>query len=167
MRKTSLQAPPRRPQRLSFCLLLTRKTRWADPPKTRTPSISTSYRLYVQQNRQLAGNSACGLIELGHVGGQPGALTYALDAEKISGDGFAGASALLADLGITLDFLYLDGQFTTLPDTGESVDLKGASFLKISLEEFSADEDTDPLARRVLCGGMDQTHAAVPAGPQH
>lgn len=138
----------------------------APPTETSTRNDPRQrYTLYLQQNRLLAGNSAGSLIELGHVDGQPGALAYRMDAEKISGTGFATASGLLADLKNKIDFLYLDGQFTALPDIGESVDLDGAASLEISLEEFSLDEETDPLARRVLSGGMDEAHAALPAGP--
>jgi len=123
------------------------------------------YTLYVQQDRLFARNSDGSLIELGPVDARGDTLAYTLDGEKVAGSGFGDAAALLADLEGKLDFLFLDGQFTALPDLGDTVDLEGATRREITLEEFSADDGADPLAQRSLAGGMDEAHTTLPAGP--
>ena len=124
-----------------------------------------AYTLYVQQDRLLARNSDGSLIELGPVDARGDTLAYRLDGEKVAGSGFGDAAALLAYLESKLDFLFLDGQFTALPDLGDTVDLEVATRREITLEEFSADDAADPLEQRSLAGGMDEAHATLPPGP--
>lgn len=135
-----------------------------DNPQTRNDPVQR-FTLYLQQDRLFARNADRTLVELGAVEGQDGALRYALDGERITGQGFADPEALLADLEEKIDFLFLDGQFTALPDITDSTDLAGAVRREIALEEFGADADADPLARRVLSGAPDAAHTNIPAGP--
>jgi len=135
-----------------------------DNPETRNDPVQR-FTLYLQENRLFARNADATLVELGSVGTEGGALRYALDGERITGQGLADADALLADLERKIDFLFLDGQFTALPDVTESTDLDGATSRDITLEEFGADQDSDPLARRVLSGAPDAAQTNIPAGP--
>jgi len=135
---------------------------------TSTPSRNDPvqrFTLYLQKDRLFARNEDGTLIELGVVEGKAGALRYALDGERISAQDLADADALLADLEGRIDFLFLDGQFTALPDVSESTDLAGAGQRDITLAEFDADEASDPLARRVLSGTPDAPSTNMPAGP--
>jgi len=133
-------------------------------PETRNDPVQR-FTLYLQGDRLFARNADATLVELGEVQGVGGALGYVLDGERMTGQGFADAEALLADLEGKIDFLFLDGQFTALPDVADSTDLGGATSRHIFLEEFGPDEESDPLARRVLSGTPDAAQSNIPAGP--
>ena len=137
----------------------------AKPSNRRDPR--QPFTLYLQEGRILAGNRDGKLIELGPTESNNGRLSYRLDGEPISGDGLQDEAALLADLGGKLNFLFLDSQFTALPDLGDSIEIQGASQLYITLEEFSGDDSADPLAQHVLAEGMDESATSIPPGLKH
>ena len=105
------------------------------------------FTVYAAGGRIYASNVRHKLIDLGSL--QPespdsGTLAYALDGGDHPGaGGFADAAAALQHLGRHIPFLFLDGQFTALPDVREhgGVELDRADArLGITLDAFGTGE---------------------------
>ncbi|QCR35691.1 hypothetical protein [Nissabacter sp. SGAir0207] len=101
------------------------------------------YTLYLAENHVLARNGDQHLIDLGLVEQEPDGLHYLLDGDKTEGHGLPDANALLADVERKLTFLFLDGQFTSLPDLSEELNesLEGAPSREIALDELASGLD--------------------------
>ncbi|MFC4729228.1 hypothetical protein [Coralloluteibacterium thermophilus] len=99
------------------------------------------FTLYAAGGRIYARNPPGRLIDLGAVERAGDGHRYLLDGDKRHGEGLDSEEAVLRRIGETLDFTYLDGQFTSLPDVSDSVDLADAVQHAITLDEFADDED--------------------------
>ncbi len=88
--------------------------------------FATRGRLYVRNVKQK-------VIDIGELPGSgQGPFTYRLDVGGMSGEGFASAEDALRDLSQQLTFIYLDGQFTSLPEEDtSSLDLDDAIQLEL------------------------------------
>ena len=101
------------------------------------------YTLYLADNHILARNSDQHLIDLGPVEQRDGGYHYVLDGDSSQGDALPNATAVLEDVERSLTFLFLDGQFTSLPDLseeyGEAVETAPAR--EIALDELATGLD--------------------------
>lgn len=100
------------------------------------------YTLYAARGRVYARNAAGPVIDLGSLAQQGNQWCYLLDGNKLSADGLASADAALRDIARRLHFLWLDGQFTALPDVRQAagVDWSQAASLEIELDELGPNE---------------------------
>jgi hypothetical protein len=102
-------------------------------------SLQQHYTVFIQNARIYARNVRRKTIDLGQADtGKDGSVSYRLDAGDFSGDGLADADAALRDLAGKLDFIYLDEQFTSLPDRaefGETHDAKSVPHIVVTLDE--------------------------------
>ena len=101
------------------------------------------YTLYFADNHILARNSDQHLIDLGTVEQRDGGFHYLLDGDNSEGHDLPTATAVLEDVERNLTFLFLDGQFTSLPDLsddyGEAVETAPAR--EIALDELATGLD--------------------------
>lgn len=98
------------------------------------------YTLYATAGRVFARNAAGPVIDLGALAPAEGGHAYQLDGNKLSGTGFASAEEALRDIAGRLHFLWLDGQFTALPDLRATHDWSQAVRLEIELDELGPNE---------------------------
>lgn len=100
------------------------------------------YTLYAARGRLYARNAAGPVIDLGELAPQDGGWHYRLDGNQLAGQGFATPEQALRDIAARLHFLWLDGQFTSLPDVRQSagVDFSQAVQLDIELDELGPGE---------------------------
>jgi hypothetical protein len=100
------------------------------------------YTLYAAQGRVYARNAAGPVIDLGALTQQQGGWCYLLDGNKLSGNGLPSDREALREIADRLHFLWLDGQFTSLPDVRQSagVDFSQATSLEIELDELGPNE---------------------------
>jgi hypothetical protein len=98
------------------------------------------YTLYAVGDRVYARNAAGPVIDLGALLREDGGFGYVLDGNSLTGRGFFTAEAALRDLARHLRFLWLDGQFTALPDVRPALDLSQAVSLDIELDELGPGE---------------------------
>ncbi|MBS7455746.1 hypothetical protein [Coralloluteibacterium stylophorae] len=103
------------------------------------------FTLYLANRRIYARNPDGHLVDLGGLRQEDGRFGYVLDGDKSGADGLDGEDAVLRRLEDELTFVFLDGQFTSLPDVSDQVDVEGAPQRRIALEEFVEDGD-DPAA---------------------
>lgn len=74
------------------------------------------YFLFLCEGRVLAQNIDGRIIDLGEATEEHGAFTWRLDGNDEHGEGLKNAGAVLDDIAGHLTFLFIDGQFTSLPD---------------------------------------------------
>jgi hypothetical protein len=102
------------------------------------------YTLYAANGRVYVRNSAGPVIDLGMLAQKPDGPDwgYLLDGNQLAGDGFFTPEEALRDIAARLQFLWLDGQFTALPDVRRSagVDFSQAVQLEIELDELGPNE---------------------------
>ncbi|MBC5766833.1 hypothetical protein [Ramlibacter albus] len=100
------------------------------------------YTLYAANGRVYARNAAGPVIDLGALRREQGAYCYLLDGNKLSGGGFSTEKEALREIAARLHFLWLDGQFTALPDVRQTagVDFSSATHLDIELDELGPNE---------------------------
>lgn len=100
------------------------------------------YTLYAANGRVYARNAAGPVIDLGELAQEDSSWRYLLDGNQLAGEGFFTAEGALRDIGTQLRFLWLDGQFTALPDVRQSagVDFSQATQLDIELDELGPGE---------------------------
>jgi hypothetical protein len=119
-------------------------TRMADPISGQGVGAAPKkqpYTLYAAHGRVYAQNVTHAIIDLGALardGG--GTYAYRLDGNELAGSGFATPDAALREIASRLHFLWLDGQFTALPDVRQGLDLSGAAKLEIALDELGPGE---------------------------
>ena len=100
------------------------------------------YTLYAAKGRLYARNAAGPVIDLGQVEREGATWSWQLDGNELRGQGFANEQAALRDVAKHLRFLWLDGQFTALPDVRQTagVDFGSAAQLDIDLDELAPGE---------------------------
>ncbi|MES2938119.1 MAG: hypothetical protein V4864_10575 [Pseudomonadota bacterium] len=100
------------------------------------------YTLYAANGRVYARNAAGPVIDLGELAQQDGGWRYLLDGNQLVGEGFFTPEGALRDIATRLRFLWLDGQFTSLPDVRAcaGVDFSQATQLEIELDELGPNE---------------------------
>lgn len=106
---------------------------------TSKDTLQQPFTLYLLEQHVLARNSRGKVIDLGTAERANGKYHYRLDGDGLIGEGLATPQALLGDIAGQLDFPFLDGQFTSLPDLGEAghaPDLAHAERLDIVLDEM-------------------------------
>ncbi|UQY42412.1 hypothetical protein M1E08_10400 [Erwinia sp. PK3-005] len=106
------------------------------------------YNLFYCDGTLLAQNIDGHIIELGQANVHDGLIGYHIDGSDLHGENYSAPEELLEDLGEQLDFLFLDGQFTSLPDVSERwLDrLEDAPVQLISLHELeSGTEEENPV----------------------
>lgn len=106
------------------------------------------YNLFYCDGTILAQNIDGHIIELGQAGVHDGLIGYQIDGSDLHGENFSSPEALLQALGDQLDFLFLDGQFTSLPDHSDHWrdQIEQAPVRQISLHELgSGTEEEDPV----------------------
>jgi hypothetical protein len=86
-------------------------------------NTSQQFTLYASHGRIYAENSAGKLIDLGAVRKEGNVFAYRLDADGVSGEASESFARALADVEHRITYLYLDSQFTALPDLREKVEL--------------------------------------------
>lgn len=80
------------------------------------PNIEYTYRLYASHGRVYAENRDDKLIDIGSVRKEGNTYRCRLDADGVLGDAMESPERAMADLQQRISLLYLDGQFTALPD---------------------------------------------------
>jgi len=104
------------------------------------------FTLYAAGGRVYAKNVAYSIVDLGSLAQQGDDWCYRLDGNQLSAAGFASPEEALQDIARRLQFLWLDGQFTALPDVKDDVDLAGAAKLEFSLDELGPGERMEDAA---------------------
>lgn len=96
------------------------------------------YLLFLCENRILAQNICGHVIDLGGLTKQNGTIDWLLDSNKEKGENLKTEIEALEDIANKIDFLFLDGQFTSLPDiSAEYKDkLTSAPSMEIVLNEL-------------------------------
>lgn len=100
------------------------------------------YTLYGVNGRVYARNAAGPVIDIGALEQRGNQWCYLLDGNKLSAESLGSADEALRDIASRLHFLWLDGQFTALPDVRETagVDWSQAASLDIELDELGPNE---------------------------
>lgn len=100
------------------------------------------YTLYAAQGRVYVRNAAGPVIDLGSLRRDGSAWRYELDGNHLRGEGLFTEEEALREIAGRLHFLWLDGQFTSLPDVRQSagVDFESAAKLEIELDELGPNE---------------------------
>jgi hypothetical protein len=100
------------------------------------------YTLYAAKGRLYARNAAGPVIDLGPLERDGSHWSWQLDGSQLRDHGFADERSALRDVARHLRFLWLDGQFTALPDVRQSagVDFGSAAQLDIELDEVAPGE---------------------------
>ena len=80
------------------------------------PNIQQLFTLYASHGRIYAENGEGKLIDIGSLRKDGNVYRCRLDSDGVSSDAMASPERAMADLQQRIDFLYLDGQFTALPD---------------------------------------------------
>ncbi|GAA1888727.1 hypothetical protein ACCR86_09450 [Klebsiella pneumoniae] len=96
------------------------------------------YLLFLCENRILAQNIDGHVIDLGGLTKQNGTIDWLLDSNKEKGENLKTEIEALEDIANKIDFLFLDSQFTSLPDiSAEYKDkLTSAPSMEIVLNEL-------------------------------
>lgn len=97
------------------------------------------YFLFLCEGRVLAQNIDGRIIDLGEATQENGAFARRLDGNDEHGEGLNNAGAVLDDIAGHLTFLFIDGQFTSLPDLSDDYagKLDDAPAKEIVLSELS------------------------------
>jgi hypothetical protein len=104
-----------------------------------------AFSLYAANGRVYASNVDQKLIDLGSLTQEADGFAWMLDGNKLGGRGLPDAVAALRDVVKQMSFLYLDGQFTALPDVREddTVHLLNAPQLNIVVDELQPGEPVE------------------------
>lgn len=104
-------------------------------------AATNTFTLYASHGRIYAENVDGKLVDIGALQHTGDAWTFRLDADGIEGEALDTPAHALADIQERITFLYLDGQFTALPDVRDEARLTAdAPQVAITL-------DTTPLPR--------------------
>lgn len=107
------------------------------PPLSPETHPGHTFTLYAAQGRVYARNVRDKLIDLGALTRQAQGWAYRLDGDGRAGAaGFGDAEQALADIAATVNYFYLDGQFTALQDLGEALrtDVQDATQILVTLD---------------------------------
>lgn len=114
----------------------------ADEQTLRSP-VRQPFRLYAAQGRIYARNRTQKVIDLGALTRDAdGTFRYLLDGNQQGKGGFRSEDDALRDVGASIRFLWLDGQFTAVADARDdaSLNLDGAVHVDIELDEMPPGE---------------------------
>lgn len=97
------------------------------------------YLLFLCESRILAQNIDGHLVDIGGFDNDDGKFAWRLDGNDEKGEGLGSESETLKDISGHIDFLFLDGQFTSLPDLSDEYKdkLAAAPSREIVLNELS------------------------------
>ena len=98
------------------------------------------FTLYATGGRVYAQNVTYAIIDLGALALQGADWCYVLDGNGVSARGFGSEEEALRDIVRQLQYLWLDGQFTSLPDVRDKVDIADAVKLQFSMDELGPGE---------------------------
>ncbi|MFH8133599.1 hypothetical protein ABU178_05325 [Pantoea osteomyelitidis] len=103
------------------------------------------YNLFYCDERLLVQNIDGHLVDIGGATQQQGKYHWQLDGNDEQGDVSESAQAMLQDVEKHLSFLFLDGQFTSLPDLSKQYGdrLDSAPAREILLHELNDDDEQD------------------------
>ncbi|WP_130834169.1 hypothetical protein [[Erwinia] mediterraneensis] len=103
------------------------------------------YRLFYCDDRLLVQNIDGHLIDIGGATQQQGRYHWQLDGNDEQGEQSASVQAMLQEVEQHLSFLFLDGQFTSLPDLSEQFAdrLEDVPSREIRLHELSDDDEQE------------------------
>jgi hypothetical protein len=106
------------------------------------PRRQQPFTLYAAAGRVYARNLDQKVIDLGELRQGGGTWCYRLDGNQQTGQGFLTCGEALREIGRSLHFLWLDGQFTAVADAreGGALNLDGATELEIVLDELKPGE---------------------------
>jgi hypothetical protein len=106
------------------------------------PRRQQPFTLYAARGRIYARNTDQKLIDLGELVQDGGSWRYRLDGNQQTGTGYFTAEEALREIGRTVRFLWLDGQFTAVADARHDGDLNldGAVEIEIVLDELKPGE---------------------------
>jgi hypothetical protein len=113
------------------------------------------FTLFGARGRVYARNVKQKVVDIGELPGSgKGPFSYRLDVGGLSGEGFDSAKAALTDLSQQLTFIYLDGQFTSLPgeDTA-ALDLDHATQIEVvfgNVADVAPPAPLEPVAARSI-----------------
>jgi hypothetical protein len=115
----------------------------ANESRTQEPAAPRlAFTLYAANGRVYVSNVAQKLIDLGALTQQADGYCYLLDGNQQTAQGFPSAEAALRHIADNIRFLYLDGQFTALPDLRGTpgVSLDGAARIDVMLDVLRSGE---------------------------
>lgn len=103
------------------------------------------YLLYFARQRLLIENVDAKVVDIGSAEMVANRFRWKLDGNDAHGETAAEVDELLEDVEKHLSFLYVDGQFTSLPDVSEDYGdrLDNMPFIEISLSELSDRDEAD------------------------
>lgn len=108
------------------------------------PSVAVEYTLYAANGRIYARNPVGALIDLGALRDDSGTYSFILDGDGVEGEGFGSEAEALEAAANSLDFFFLDGQFTSLPDQSADVDVTEAASFSFLLRDRIPDSQILP-----------------------
>lgn len=85
--------------------------------------LQQTYTLYASHGRIYAENRDGKLVDIGSVRKEGNTYRCHLDADGVLTEAMPSPERAMADLQQRISFLYLDGQFTALPDTRQQAKL--------------------------------------------
>jgi hypothetical protein len=106
------------------------------------PRRQQPFTLYAAQGRVYARNVDQKVIDLGELQADGGSWSFRLDGNAQAGSGFSTPQEALREIGRSVRFLWLDGQFTAVADAreGGELNLDGATEMQILLDELKPGE---------------------------
>lgn len=102
------------------------------------------YNLYLLDDHILAQNIDGHIVDIGTFEKEGTGFHWEVDGNATKGEFYESAEAVLEDISRQLSFLFLDGQFTSLPDLSEkysSERLASAPRREIKLHELRDDDE--------------------------
>jgi len=114
------------------------------PTSSEPASPRRAYTFYAADGRVYVSNATAEqkLIDLGALSEQENGFSYLLDGNQLGAQGLPSAEAALRHIADHIRFLYLDGQFSALPDLrgNQSVHLDGAPHIEVMMDELQRGE---------------------------
>lgn len=89
------------------------------------PNVQQTYTLYASHGRVYAENRDGKLVDIGSVRKEGNSYRCHLDADGVLTEAMPSPERAMADLQQRISFLFLDGQFTALPDARQQAKLAG------------------------------------------
>ncbi|WP_439214335.1 hypothetical protein [Duffyella gerundensis] len=102
------------------------------------------YNLYLLDGHILAQNIDGHIVDIGTFEKEDAGFHWQVDGNDTKGEFYESAEAVLEDISRQLSFLFLDGQFTSLPDLSEkysSERLASAPAREVKLHELRDDDE--------------------------
>lgn len=87
------------------------------------PNVEQTYTLYASHGRVYAENRDGKLVDIGSVRKEGNVYRCRLDADSVLSEAMESPERAMADIQQRIGFLYMDGQFTALPDVRQQAKL--------------------------------------------